>query len=139
MMSFITSNWEWILLALYVVEKAVKLSPSTKDDVVFDMVLKPIFDKFKKQENKVADREIWKFNKFDGGINSYSNPKDIASNEFVDLVDCSISKTGVIDTNKMQSQRYNEDLFKRVTTIPGGKNHGLIMFVDFSLNRCICR
>lgn len=48
MLSFLTSNWEWVLLALYVVEKAVKLSPSTKDDVVFDMVLKPIFDKFKK-------------------------------------------------------------------------------------------
>ena len=47
MMGFITSNWEWILLAMYVLEKVVKLSPSTKDDVIFDMVLKPIFDKVK--------------------------------------------------------------------------------------------
>ena len=47
MMSFITGNWEWILLALYVVEKVVKLSPSTKDDVVWDMVLKPIVEKMK--------------------------------------------------------------------------------------------
>ena len=47
MMEFITSNWEWVLLALYVVEKAVKLSPSKKDDVIFDMVLKPIIDKVK--------------------------------------------------------------------------------------------
>ena len=47
MMSFITSNWEWILLALYVIEKAVKLSPSKKDDVIFDMILKPIIDKVK--------------------------------------------------------------------------------------------
>jgi hypothetical protein len=46
-MGFITSNWEWILLAVYVVEKAVKLSPSKKDDVIFDMILKPIVDKFK--------------------------------------------------------------------------------------------
>tara|TARA_R100000664_G_C2749882_1_gene137207 strand:- start:999 stop:1145 length:147 start_codon:yes stop_codon:yes gene_type:complete len=46
MMTFITSNWEWILLAMYVIEKVVKLSPSKKDDVIFDMVLKPIFDKF---------------------------------------------------------------------------------------------
>ena len=46
-MGFITSNWEWILLALYVVEKAVKLSPSKKDDVIFDMILKPIIDKVK--------------------------------------------------------------------------------------------
>ena len=42
---FFASNWEWILLAMYVVEKIVKLSPSKKDDVVFDMLLKPIMDK----------------------------------------------------------------------------------------------
>jgi hypothetical protein len=35
------------LLALYVVEKAVKLSPSTKDDVIWDMVLKPVVDKMR--------------------------------------------------------------------------------------------
>tara|TARA_R100000808_G_C2142055_1_gene149845 strand:- start:1546 stop:1692 length:147 start_codon:yes stop_codon:yes gene_type:complete len=48
MLSLISSNWEWILLALYVVEKAIKLSPSKKDDLVWDMVLKPIVDKIKK-------------------------------------------------------------------------------------------
>ena len=48
MMGFITSNWEWILLALYVVEKAVKLSPSTKDDVIWDMIIQPIVDKIRK-------------------------------------------------------------------------------------------
>jgi len=46
-MSFLTSNWEWVLLAFYVIEKVVKLSPSTKDDVIFDMVLKPVLDKIK--------------------------------------------------------------------------------------------
>ena len=47
MMSFLTSNCEWVLLALYVVEKAVKLSPSTKDDVVWDMIIKPVVDKIR--------------------------------------------------------------------------------------------
>ena len=46
-MGFLTSNWEWILLAFYVIEKVVKLSPSKKDDVIFDMILKPIIDKVK--------------------------------------------------------------------------------------------
>ena len=46
-MSFLTGNWEWILLALYVVEKVIKLSPSKKDDVIWDMILKPIIDKIK--------------------------------------------------------------------------------------------
>ncbi len=47
MFGFLTSNWEWVLLALYVVEKDIKLSPSKKDDVVWDMVLKPIISKIK--------------------------------------------------------------------------------------------
>ena len=47
MMSFITANWEYILLGLYVLEKVIKLSPSKKDDLIFDMVLKPIVDKIK--------------------------------------------------------------------------------------------
>ena len=46
-MGFLTSNWEYVLLALYVVEKVVKLSPSKKDDVIFDMIIKPIVDKIK--------------------------------------------------------------------------------------------
>ena len=48
MLSLISSNWEWFLLGLYVLEKAIKLSPSKKDDLVWDMVLKPIVDKIKK-------------------------------------------------------------------------------------------
>jgi len=47
-MGFLASNWEWVLLALYVIEKAIKLSPSKKDDVLFDMILKPIINKFNK-------------------------------------------------------------------------------------------
>tara|TARA_R100000781_G_scaffold53996_1_gene35326 strand:+ start:44 stop:190 length:147 start_codon:yes stop_codon:yes gene_type:complete len=46
-MQMLLANWEWVLLALYVIEKAVKLSPSKKDDVIFDMVIKPVFDKMK--------------------------------------------------------------------------------------------
>ena len=49
MFEFITSNWEWFLLGLYVLEKAIKLSPSKKDDLVWDMVLKPIVDAIKRK------------------------------------------------------------------------------------------
>ena len=47
MLSFLTSNWEWVLLALYVLEKVIKLSPSKQDDLIWDMVLKPVVDKIK--------------------------------------------------------------------------------------------
>ena len=48
MLELITSNWEYVLLALYVLEKGIKLSPSKIDDLIFDMILKPIVDKIKK-------------------------------------------------------------------------------------------
>ena len=42
------------------------------------------------------------------------------------------SRTGVLDTSKLHTYRYNEDLFKKVTTLPDGKNHGLIFVLDWS-------
>ena len=42
------------------------------------------------------------------------------------------SKTGVIDTNKLHTYKYNDDIFKKVTVIPEGKNHGLVMYLDWS-------
>jgi len=47
MLNFLTSNWEWILLSFYTLEKVVKLSPSKKDDILFDAVIKPLFNTFK--------------------------------------------------------------------------------------------
>jgi hypothetical protein len=44
----------------------------------------------------------------------------------------SIAKTGELDVKKVFSYKFNEDIFKRVTSIPGGKNHGMLMFLDFS-------
>ena len=47
MFELLSANWEWFLLGLYVLEKAIKLSPSKKDDVVWDMILKPLVEKVK--------------------------------------------------------------------------------------------
>ena len=42
------------------------------------------------------------------------------------------SKTGVLDTNKLHTYKYNDDIFRKVTVIPEGKNHGLVMYLDWS-------
>lgn len=44
----------------------------------------------------------------------------------------SISKTGELDVKKAFSYQINEDLFKRMTVVPNGKSHGLVMFIDYS-------
>jgi len=42
------------------------------------------------------------------------------------------SKTGMLDTVKMHSYKYNEDIFARSTKLADSKNHGMFMLVDYS-------
>ena len=46
-MEFLMNNWEYVLLGFYVIEKVVRLSPTKADDVIFDMVIKTIFNTIK--------------------------------------------------------------------------------------------
>jgi hypothetical protein len=42
------------------------------------------------------------------------------------------ANTGVLDTQKLHTFKWNEDLFKKVTSLPDGKNHGLVFYLDWS-------
>ena len=43
-----------------------------------------------------------------------------------------ISKTGVIDPVKMNNYKFSEDIFRKVSVVPEGKNHGVVMYLDWS-------
>ena len=42
------------------------------------------------------------------------------------------ARTGVLDTTKLHTYKYNEDIFRKVSIIPDGKNHGLVFILDWS-------
>ena len=42
------------------------------------------------------------------------------------------ARTGILNTSKLHTYKYNEDLFKKVSVIPDGKNHGLVFVLDWS-------
>lgn len=44
----------------------------------------------------------------------------------------SVSKTGELDMNNIFSYKFNDDIFKKISIVPGGKSHGLVMFLDWS-------
>ncbi len=44
----------------------------------------------------------------------------------------STARTGVLDTARLHTYKYSEDLFKKVTVVPDGKNHGLVFVLDWS-------
>lgn len=41
-------------------------------------------------------------------------------------------RTGSLDTNKLYSYKYNDQIFKTFEVKPNGKNHGLVFIMDFS-------
>ena len=43
-----------------------------------------------------------------------------------------ISKTGVLDTVKMVNYKFSEDIFRKNTILPKGKNHGMVVQIDWS-------
>ena len=42
------------------------------------------------------------------------------------------SKTGTLDMGALHTYKFNDDLFRKVTTLPGATNHGMIMVLDWS-------
>jgi hypothetical protein len=44
----------------------------------------------------------------------------------------STCRTGVLDTRQLHTYKYNEDLFRKVSVIADGKNHGLVFLLDWS-------
>ncbi len=49
------------------------------------------------------------------------------------------SKKGTLDMNKIHAYRYSENLFQQITSFPEGKNHGMVMLIDWSgsMNNCM--
>lgn len=44
----------------------------------------------------------------------------------------SVSKTGTLDMNKIHTYKFNDDLFAKMTNVPGATNHGMVMLLDWS-------
>lgn len=43
-----------------------------------------------------------------------------------------IAVTGVLDSNRLHAYRYSDDIFRKNLVVPKGKNHGFVLFLDWS-------
>ena len=43
-----------------------------------------------------------------------------------------VAKTGVLNPNKLHAYKFSEDLFLRSNVVSDGKNHGFVMYIDWS-------
>jgi hypothetical protein len=73
--------------------------------------------KFKKESNKVVSYLVKEF--------------ELRKNAS-QLKRASTAKTGELNMNKIYSYNFNEDIFKKISVMPDGKSHGLIMYLDWS-------
>ena len=82
------------------------------------------------------------FENSDAAYNTYKSSAQKEVNYLVKEFECkksadsyarsATSRTGVLDTKMLHTYKYTDDIFKKVTVIPDGKNHGLIFILDWS-------
>jgi len=107
-------------------------------------VHKEIDSCFNYQQDKI-DRGDYPRNIFENVDDDYRKFKKSAQKEVNYLVkefECkkaadsyaraTTARTGVLDCTKLHTYKYNEDLFRKVTTLADGKNHGLVFVLDWS-------
>ena len=75
------------------------------------------YKKFQKNQNKAVNYMVKEF-ELKKAATAHSRTKQ--------------DKSGVVDPLKLHSYKFNDDIFKRLTITPDGKNHGLMMFIDWS-------
>ena len=94
---------------------------------------------FKKQKENLGEDV---YNQVDLEFKKFRNSTQKEVNYLVKEFECrksadsyarsTTARTGVLDCTKLHTYKYNEDLFKKVSVIPDGKNHGLIFVLDWS-------
>ena len=92
------------------------------------------------ERNEVTEEEI--FGNADKEFREFKKSAQKEVNYLVKEFECkkaadsyaraTIARTGVLDCSKLHTYKYNEDLFKKVTTLADGKNHGLVFVLDWS-------
>jgi hypothetical protein len=80
-------------------------------------VMKSNFQKFRTESNKVVSYLVKEF-EMRKNAEQQSRAK--------------ISKTGELNLSKIHEYKFTDDIFARMTKVPNGKSHGLVMFIDWS-------
>jgi len=75
------------------------------------------FRKFNKEQSKKVSYMVKEY-EMKKAASAYSRTKQ--------------DKSGIVDPLKLHSYKYNDDIFKRMAVTPDGKNHGMMMFIDWS-------
>ncbi len=82
--------------------------------------------------NTYAEKEYLKFKKENNPVVQYMVKEFEMKKAADDYKRATTSKTGIINVNKLHAYNYIDDIFKKMTVLPGAKNHGLMIVLDHS-------
>ena len=81
---------------------------------------------------KAADDEFAKFKKSAQKEVNYLVKEFECKKAADSYARASTARTGMLDMSSLHTYKFNEDIFKKVTVVPEGKNHGLVFVLDWS-------
>lgn len=98
-------------------EKEIKNTSYTYDIPYKKQELLNDFNMFKKESSKVVSYLVKEF-ELKKNAQQMSRAK--------------VSKTGELDMAKLHNYKFTDDIFRKITSVPNGKSHGLVMYIDWS-------
>ena len=98
------------------------------------MDYKKVFATYKESTKHIPLRteKFQKFRKETSKVVSYMVKEFELRKNADQMKRASVAKTGELNMNKVFSYKFNDDIFKKMTIVPDGKSHGLVMFLDWS-------
>lgn len=114
--------------------KTLQIPKVNCDDYIVDY--KTMIARFNAESHtKLTDldrKSFIKFRKSSLPVVSYLVKEFELKKNAAQLKKASISNTGDLNENMLYAYKFSDDIFKKLTVMPDGKNHGLIMYLDWS-------
>ena len=101
------------------------------EKVIYDY--KPLWKRYKEEGGLLVQTDVYlNLRRESNKVVSYLVKEFEMRKNADQLKRATTAKTGDLDIKKLFSYGFSEDIFKKVTVVPGGKSHGLVMFLDWS-------
>ena len=97
---------------------------------------KTLWQRYKSEGHNTSHDEYLRLKKESNKVVSYLVKEFELRKNADQMKRSTVAKTGDLNMSKIFSYQFSEDIFKKVSVVPGGKSHGLVMFLDWSGSMC---
>lgn len=108
------------IVPLYGMHPIVPYTKVLKDTASMDATIKPEISRIKTERDESKDEIGYLIKEFEMRKSAEA------------LKRVTISKTGMLDSRKLHAYSLKDDIFRRNSVIPKGKNHGMVFLLDWS-------